>query len=120
MKSLNAAIITLALAAAAPVFAQSGAMHGTGMQGMGMGMDKAPAKGGQATVHEATGVVKSVDAAAGKVTLAHGPVKTLNWPAMTMTFGVKDKGLLDKLGAGQHVHVEFVKQGSGFVITSVQ
>ena len=113
MKSLNAAIITLALAAAAPVFAQSGAMHG-------MGMDKAPAQGGQATVHEATGVVKSVDAAAGKVTLAHGPVKTLNWPAMTMTFGVKDKGLLDKLGAGQHVHVGFVKQGTGFVITSVQ
>ncbi|WP_198120279.1 copper-binding protein [Massilia rhizosphaerae] len=118
MKSLNAAIITLALAAAAPVFAQSGAMHGMGMQGMGM--DKAPAKGGQATVHEATGVVKSVDAAAGKVTLAHGPVKTLNWPAMTMTFGVKDKRLLDKLGAGQHVHVGFVKQGAAYVVTSVQ
>jgi Cu(I)/Ag(I) efflux system protein CusF len=111
MKSLNAAIITLALAAAAPVFAQSGAMHG-------MGMDTA--KGGQATVHEATGVVKSVDAAAGKVTLAHGPVKTLDWPAMTMTFGVKDKRLLDKLGAGQHVHVGFVKQGGGYVVTSVQ
>lgn len=113
MKSLNAAIITLALAAAAPVLAQSGAMHG-------MGKDTAPAKGGQATVHEATGVVKSVDAAAGKVTLAHGPVKTLDWPAMTMTFGVKDKRLLDKLGAGQHVHVGFVKQGGGYVVTSVQ
>ena len=30
--------------------------------------------------------VKSVDLAARTVTLAHGPVKSLNWPAMTMCF----------------------------------
>ena len=113
MKSLNAAIITLALAAAAPAFAQAGSMQG-------MGMEKAPAKGEKATVHQAVGVVKSVVAATGKVTLAHGPVKTLNWPAMTMSFGVKDKGLLDKLGVGKHVQVAFEKQDDGFVITWVK
>jgi Cu/Ag efflux protein CusF len=54
------------------------------------------------------------------VTLEHGPVKTLNWPAMTMTFGVKDKGLLDKLRVGRHVQVEFQGQGGTYVITSVK
>lgn len=79
-----------------------------------------PATGTKATVHQATGVVKSVDAGSGKVTLGHGPVKTLNWPAMTMTFDVKDKGLLDKLRVGQRVQVEFQGQGSSYVITSVR
>ena len=115
MKSLKAAIITLALAAIAPALAQADAM-----QGMRMGMDKDPAKGAKATVHQATGVVRNVDAGTGKVTLAHGPVKTLNWPAMTMTFGVRDKSLLDKLSVGKHVQVAFEKQGEGFVITSVK
>ena len=113
MKSLNAAVITLALVTAAPAFAQTGSMQG-------MDMEKALAKDANANIHQATGVVKSVDAATAKVTLAHGPVKTLNWPAMTMTFGVKDKGLLDKLSVGKHVQVTFEKQGDGFVIMSVK
>jgi Cu(I)/Ag(I) efflux system protein CusF len=113
MKSLEAAIIALALAATAPAFAQADSMQG-------MGMDKDQAKGAKASLHQATGVVRNVDAGTGKVTLAHGPVKTLNWPAMTMSFGVKDKRLLEKLGVGKHVQVTFEKQGDGFVITSVK
>jgi Cu(I)/Ag(I) efflux system protein CusF len=113
MKSLNAAIIILSLAAAAPAIAQADSMQG-------MSTDKTPPKGEKATVHQAVGVVKSVDTETGKVTLAHGPVKTLNWPAMTMTFGVKDKGLLEKLGVGKHVQVAFERRGDGFVITSVR
>ena len=49
------------------------------------------------TPHPATGVVKSVDRAKSTVTLAHDPVKSLNWPAMTMPFTVTDKALLEKL-----------------------
>jgi Cu(I)/Ag(I) efflux system protein CusF len=111
MKTLNIAIITLSLAAPTATFAQANQMGG-----MAMGQ---PIKGTKAAVHQATGVVKSVDAGSGKVTLEHGPVKTLNWPAMTMTFGVKDKGLLDKLRVGQRVQVEFQEQGGSYVITSV-
>jgi Cu(I)/Ag(I) efflux system protein CusF len=110
MKSLNTAIITIALAIPAAAFAQADRM-----QEMGMGH---PAKETKAAVHHATGVVKSVDVGNGTVTLEHGPVKTLNWPAMTMRFGVKDKRLLDKLRAGQRVEVEFQGQGGGYVITS--
>jgi Cu(I)/Ag(I) efflux system protein CusF len=34
----------------------------------------------------ASGIVESVDAGAGKITLAHGPIDALGWPAMTMGF----------------------------------
>ena len=112
MKTLNIAIISLSLVVPAVAFAQPGQM-----QGMAMGQ---PAKGTKVATHQATGVVKSADAGSGKVTLEHGPVKTLNWPAMTMTFGVKDKGFLDKLRVGQRVQVEFQQQNGSYVITSVK
>ena len=48
------------------------------------------------------------------------PVKSMKWPAMTMTFKVKDKAMLDKLGAGKKVEVEFEQRGKDYVITSVK
>jgi len=65
-------------------------------------------------------VVKKVDPKAGTVTLAHDPVKSLNWSAMTMGFTVKDKALLDKLQPGKKVEFEFVQQGKDYVITTVK
>lgn len=70
--------------------------------------------------HKAIAVVKEVDTANGKVTLDHEAVKSLNWPAMTMGFAVKDKLLLDKLMVGKKVHVEFKQQGSDYVVTAVK
>jgi Cu(I)/Ag(I) efflux system protein CusF len=72
------------------------------------------------TTHTATGVVKKVDAKAGQVTLAHEPVKSLNWPAMTMGFTVKDKMLFDKLAVGKKVEFEFSQAGNGYVVTAVK
>jgi Cu/Ag efflux protein CusF len=90
-------------------------------QGMMDGQDKKTSdRHSQITTHHATGVVKAVDAANGKVTLAHGPVKTLKWPAMTMAFSVKDKALLDKAAVGKKVQVEFIQQGGNYVITSIK
>lgn len=43
---------------------------------------------------------------------------SLNWPAMTMGFAVKDKALLDKLAMGKKV--EFVKEGKGYTVTGVK
>lgn len=39
-----------------------------------------------AASHEGTGVLKAVNAQAGKVQIAHEPIASLNWPAMTMWF----------------------------------
>lgn len=36
--------------------------------------------------HEGAGVLKAINAQAGKVQIAHEPIASLNWPAMTMWF----------------------------------
>ena len=94
-------------------------MKGMDMKGMNMkGMDSGEKT--QGTAHTAVGVVKNVDPAKSTVTLDHEPVKSLNWPAMTMGFTVKDKALLDKLKADKKIEFEFVQQGKDYVITSVK
>lgn len=86
------------------------------MKGMDMGK-KPAAKGG---THHAKATVKTVDEKQGKVTLAHEPVASLNWPAMTMSFKVKDKALMSKLSTGKKVHVEFLQVGEDYVVQSVK
>jgi len=80
----------------------------------------APVEAQTVAAHQATGVVKSVDRTKSVVMLAHDPVKSLNWPAMTMGFLVKEKPLLDKLQPGKKIAFEFVQQGKNYVITSVK
>jgi Cu(I)/Ag(I) efflux system protein CusF len=114
MKQSIALSLVLALSVALPAVshAQSSGMKDTDMS-------KKPVAGTPAA-HKATGVVKKVDPKAGSVTLAHDPVKSLNWPAMTMGFQVKDKMLLDKLAVGKKIEFEFVQQGKDYVITLVR
>jgi Cu(I)/Ag(I) efflux system protein CusF len=111
MKRLVCATI-LALAVPAASLAQD-------MKGMNMkGTEQRAGKGN--TIHKAVGVAKKVDAKAGKVTLAHDPVKTMNWPAMTMTFQIKDKAMLDNFREGQSIEFEFEQRGKEHVITSAK
>lgn len=85
------------------------------------GMDMKPKPSAvEHQMHEAKGTVKSVDAKAGTVTIAHEPVASMKWPAMTMTFNVKDKALLQKLATGKQVHFEFVKKDDQHLITAVR
>lgn len=84
---------------------------------MGDGQKTMP--GAQAT-HKGLGVVKKLDPKAGTVTFDHEPVKSLNWPAMTMAFAVRDKTLLDKLTVAKKVEFEFVQDGRGYVVTGVK
>jgi Cu(I)/Ag(I) efflux system protein CusF len=111
----------LAVLAFAALFATSAHaqmnMKGMDMKDMDMKSEKKAAKG---TVHKATGVITKVDSAAGKVTIKHGPVQSMKWPAMTMAFTVKDKALLEKLPKDKKVDFEFVQQGKDYVVTSVR
>lgn len=77
-------------------------------------------KKAESQVHKGKGVVTNVDRAGGKVTLKHDPIKSLNWPTMTMAFAVKDKAMLDKVTKDKKVQFEFVQQGEQFVITSIK
>lgn len=107
---MKALLAFLALVLSAPVHAQA-------MKGMEM---KGETRGAKAAAHKASGEVMRVDAAKGKVTIKHGPVQSLGWPAMSMAFTVKDKALLDKLGKGKKVDFEFRQEGKDYVVTSVK
>ena len=93
--------------------------HAQGMSGMDM-KDMGADKKSEAKSHKGVGTVKKVDPAAGTVTIAHGPIRSINWPAMSMTFAVKDKALLGKLAPEKKVEFEFMQQGSDYVITSAK
>jgi len=77
-------------------------------------------KKGAATTHRGVGVVKDINAADGVVTLVHEPIKSLNWPAMTMSFQVKDKTLLNQVKPGDKVRFTVVQAGKDYVITSMK
>ena len=71
--------------------------------------------------HRADGVVDSVEAKGDAVTLSHGPVASLKWPAMTMEFKVANATLLKDLKPGTKLSFEFVERQPGeWVITSVK
>lgn len=72
---------------------------------------------GKAGEHVAEGMVKSVDAQAGKVVISHGPVGSLNWPSMTMGFKVEDKALLGALKPDQRIEFHFIEAGSDYQVT---
>ena len=61
----------------------------------------------QADVKYSTGTVKKIDAAAGKVTVAHGQLVNLDMPAMTMVFRADDE-MIAKMSEGQDI--EFVEE----------
>lgn len=71
-----------------------------------------------ATMAMATGTVESVDAGTGKITIAHGPVEALKWPAMTMAFKASPEQLAS-VKAGQQVEFEFESKGADNTITRV-
>lgn len=116
----------LAISAAAVVFLGAAPLASAQMKGMDMkdmdmkGMKSDKKKKADGEVHKGKGVVTNVDRAAGKVTVKHDPIKSLNWPTMTMAFSVKDKAMLDKVAKDKKVQFEFVQQGQEFVITSIK
>jgi Cu(I)/Ag(I) efflux system membrane fusion protein len=75
----------------------------------------------KAAGHQAEGSVDSIDMKDGSITLSHGPVASLKWPAMTMEFKAANASLLKDLKPGAKVAVEFVERAPGeWVITSVK
>lgn len=123
MKRFAFAILAFAISGLAQ--SQSGDMKGMDMKDMDMKAmemkkgDKAK-KSAQAKLHKGVGVVKSADAKKGTVTIAHEPVESLNWPAMTMTFKAKDKAMLDQVKPGAKVEFSFVQSGKDYIVTDIK
>lgn len=108
--------VALAIGNAAPAFAQQSDMKGMDMKSMDM---KSGDQKSNAT-HNGTGIVKEVNTKDGAITFSHDPIKSLNWPAMTMAFKAKDKQLLSSVKPGDKVDFTLVKQGNDYVVTSVK
>ncbi len=68
--------------------------------------------------HRGEATVEALDK--DEITLSHGPIATLKWPAMTMSFKLPRGGLPLHVAAGDRVSFEFVQQADGsFQVTSM-
>lgn len=68
----------------------------------------------------ATGTVKSVDAAKGKLVIDHDPIPALSWPRMVMDFQLADPAMASRVKAGDSVKFEMREAEKGvYIITSI-
>ena len=54
------------------------------------------------------------------ITLSHGPVPAINWPAMTMTFKLDPPSLARGLKAGDKAAFGFEQRGDGPTVRSLR
>ena len=75
-----------------------------------------PEQGAEA-VHESTGRITAIDGA--QVTIAHTPIASLNWPAMTMQFRLARPELARGLTVGDSVAFRFRESEGAYVIEDI-
>ena len=68
---------------------------------------------------KSSGTVTAIDAAAGKVSLDHGPIPAVGWPAMKMGFTAKP-ALLDSVAVGDKVDFDVTVTGSAGEVTAIK
>lgn len=68
---------------------------------------------------EAEGEVTRLDAAAGRVTLRHTGVKSLDMPPMTMAFRVSDARLLQGVAVGDRVRFAARRIGGNYTVVAL-
>jgi hypothetical protein len=131
MRNPVAAALVIALIAATAAHAQYGGMGGMGGPGGGgggghrHGGGQPPSGGGGSSSHPAgppaprpvpvsdsdiIGVVKAIDPATNRITIAYEPVLVRNWPAGTMPFVVAKPALLSGASVGEKVRFKVDSQ----------
>jgi len=73
-----------------------------------------------ATGEMTDGEVRRVDKEASKLTLKHAETKSLDMPAMTMVFVVKDKVMLERLKAGDKIKFKAINDAGKYTVTEIQ
>lgn len=73
-----------------------------------------------AKVGKGTGTITALDPRAGTVTIKHGPIPAIGWPAMTMAFRASPPALLKNLRAGQRVAFTAKAQGMNAQVTAIR
>jgi Cu/Ag efflux protein CusF len=72
----------------------------------------------EARMGKGTGTVTAIDKTAGKITLIHGPIPEVGWPAMTMGFTAKPE-LLNSVAVGDKVAFHVTVKGTAGEITAI-
>ncbi len=68
-----------------------------------------------------SGEVKKIDESAGKITLKHGPAKSLGMDeGMTMVYRVSDPTMLKQVKVGDKVKFEAEDSSTGLTVTKLQ
>lgn len=67
--------------------------------------------------YEAAGEVTA--RSTGSITIAHGPVAELAWPAMTMELEASDPAMVDAIAVGDRINFGFRDSETGYVLTSL-
>ncbi|PTQ87331.1 copper binding protein CusF [Nitrosomonas ureae] len=70
--------------------------------------------------HEGIATVKAIDMNQGIVKLAHGPIASLKWPAMTMDFRIEDRALMQGIKVDDAVTFVFIQSNGDYVITHIK
>ncbi|MBA4260719.1 MAG: copper-binding protein [Comamonadaceae bacterium] len=106
---LTTTLSLAALMALGSAFAQPHSDHG-----------HAQAQATSAAANDLTdGEVRRIDAAAGKVTIKHGEIKSLDMPPMTMVFTAAEPGLLNNLKVGDKIRFVVEQQQGKMVVTRI-
>lgn len=73
------------------------------------------------TRYEAQGTFDALDAEGGSVTMTHGEIPALQWPAMTMDFKLADPALVKDIAPGSAVRFVFEAGEPGeYIITGIE
>jgi len=110
MKTTLATLAFAALAISAPALAAD---------------DHAAHHGAMGSMHDAAGMmsdgtVKKLDAAAGKLTISHGPLANLDMPPMTMVFRASDPAMLNGVKVGDKIRFTAERVGGAFTVTELE
>ncbi|WP_420995335.1 copper-binding protein [Cupriavidus sp. 30B13] len=74
----------------------------------------------QAQAPMTEGEIRKVDAAAGKLTIRHGPIVNLDMQAMTMIFRVQDPAMIGRVKEGDHVKFSVERVNGALTVTALE
>ena len=69
---------------------------------------------------QSDGVIKKIDAAKGKVSIAHGEIANLKMPPMTMTFSAKDAAMLKGFKEGDKVRFRAAEVKGNLTVVTLE
>lgn len=79
-----------------------------------------PMSGITQSAEMAEGEIRKISKDTGKLTIKHGPIKSLDMPPMTMVFTAKDPAMLERVAVGDKVRFVVADQGGQMVVTELQ